>query len=88
MKNLKEIAGLRWQVVILFAAVIIGIGYMAFFVFKFYRSATDFVNRHRDDDGDEPEEPEEPQPEEPQTATNETAAQNGQAHRQPEHVSG
>lgn len=52
MKELKEIASLRWQVVILFLAAVIAIGYMAYFVFKFYKAATSFIDRHRDDDDD------------------------------------
>lgn len=53
MKELKEIASLRWQVVILFLAAVIAIGYMAYFVFKFYKAATSFIDRHRDDDDDD-----------------------------------
>lgn len=66
MKNLREIAQLRWQVLILFVAALIAIGYMAFFVFKFYKNATAFVNRHADDDDqddDDQEETTEPEPE-------------------------
>lgn len=66
MKNLREIAQLRWQVLILFVAALIAIGYMTFFVFKFYKNATAFVNRHADDDDqddDDQEEKPEPEPE-------------------------
>lgn len=52
MKQLREISSLRWQVLILFLAAIIAIGYMAYFVFKFYKAATSFIDRHRDDDDD------------------------------------
>lgn len=80
MKNLREIAQLRWQVLILFVAALIAIGYMTFFVFKFYKNATAFVNRHADDDDqddDDQEETTEPEPE-PESIH---ASQNG---RQPE----
>lgn len=78
IKSLKEIAGLRWQVLILFLAVLIGIGYMAYFVWQFYRNASAFVERYRDDDDDQDDEPE-PEPE-PET-TNTNTANNGQATR-------
>lgn len=66
MKNLKEIAALRWQVVIMFAAVVIALGYLGYFVFKFYKNATAFVDRHA---YDEPED-EQPEPAEPVMSAN------------------
>lgn len=37
----------------MFLAAVIAIGYMAYFVFKFYKAATSFIDRHRDDDDDD-----------------------------------
>ena len=82
MKKVKELSAIRFQVVILGAAVLIAVGYLAYYLFKFYRLATSVINDYADEEPDE--EPDEGTPDE--EPRQEPTSPNGQAKNEPQTV--
>lgn len=78
MKKVKELSSIRFQVVILGAAVLIAVGYLAYYLFKFYRLASSVIDNYTQEeeepDDDQPDDDAEQQP---------SPSPNGQAKSEP-----
>lgn len=62
MKKIKELASIRFQVVLLGSAVLVAVGYLAYYLFKFYRLASSVINDYQEDYDDHDDEQPEPEP--------------------------
>lgn len=76
MKKVKELASIRFQVVILGAAVLIAVGYLAYYLFKFYRVATSVIDNYE-------EEPDDDEPDDDNAKEQPSPSPNGQAKSEP-----